>query len=63
MQQAYPAVSTCFGVGEQPLPLAPLSARPVKASADGRYGWIYWRPTTCCIGFDSLSHCAGAGEH
>ena len=58
MQQAYPAVSTCFGVGEQPLPLAPASARPVRISADGRYGWFYWRPTTCCVGFDSLSHCA-----
>jgi hypothetical protein len=57
MQQAYPAVSTCFDVGEQPLPQAPFSERPVQTSADGRYGWFYWRPVTCCIGFESLARC------
>ncbi|HEX4585444.1 MAG TPA: hypothetical protein VH183_11480 [Burkholderiaceae bacterium] len=60
MQQAYPAVSTCFDVGEQPLPQAPASDRPVQTSADGRYGWFYWRPVSCCVGFESLAHCAGA---
>ena len=57
MQQAYPAVSTCFEVGEQPLPLAPASPRPVQTSGDGRYGWFYWRPTTCCVDLNSLSRC------
>jgi len=58
MQQAYPAVSTCFDVGEQPLPQAPASERPVATSGDGRYGWFYWRPVSCCVGFESLAHCA-----
>jgi hypothetical protein len=58
MQQAYPAVSACFDVGEQPLPQAPESAHPVQTSGDGRYGWFYWRPATCCVGFESLAHCA-----
>jgi hypothetical protein len=57
MQQAYPAVSTCFDVGEQPLPQTPISDRPVQTSADGRYGWFYWRPVTCCIGLESLARC------
>jgi hypothetical protein len=60
MQQGYPAVSTCFDVGEQPLPQAPFSDRPVQTSAEGRYGWFYWRPVSCCVGFESLAHCAGA---
>lgn len=57
MQQAYPTVSTCFDVGEQPLPEAPFSERPVRTSADGRYGWLYWRPVTCCVGLQSLAMC------
>ena len=60
MQQAYPAVSSCFDIGEQPLPQAPFSDRPVQTSADGRYGWFYWRPVTCCIGFQSLAMCPKA---
>jgi hypothetical protein len=62
MQQAYPAVSTCFDVGEQPLPHAPDSDRPVQTSADGRYGWFYWRPVSCCVGFESLAHCASGAR-
>jgi hypothetical protein len=57
MQQAYPAVSACFGVGEQPLPELARSPQPVRASADGRYGWFYWRPVTCCVDFASLAQC------
>ena len=63
MQQAYPAVSTCFDVGEQPLPQVPDSDRPVRTSEDGRYGWFYWRPVSCCVGFESLAHCASGGAH
>jgi hypothetical protein len=59
MQQAYPAVSTCFDVGEQPLPQAPASDRGVQTSADGRYGWFYWRPTLCCVKFEALARCSG----
>jgi hypothetical protein len=59
MQQAYPAVSTCFDVGQQPLPQAPASDRPVQTSADGCYGWFYWRPVSCCVRFDSLARCGG----
>jgi hypothetical protein len=58
MQQAYPAVSTCFDVGEQPLPQPPTSDRPVRTSDDGRYGWFYWRPVSCCVGLESLARCA-----
>ena len=61
MQQAYPAVSTCFDVGEQPLPQEPFSARPVQTSGDGRYGWFYWRPVSCCVSFQSLAQCTGGG--
>jgi len=60
MQQAYPAVSTCFAIGEQPLPEASSSERPVQTSPDGRYGWLYWRPVSCCVGFQSLAQCAVA---
>lgn len=56
MQQAYPAVSECFAVGE-PLS-APASSRGAQVSPDARYGWFYWRPVTCCIGQPSLAHCA-----
>jgi hypothetical protein len=59
MQQAHPAVSTCFDVDEQPLPQAPFSDRPVQTSAEGHYGWFYWGPVSCCVGFESLAHCAG----
>jgi hypothetical protein len=62
MQQAYPAISACFDVGEQPLPQPQTSDRPVQTSADGRYGWFYWRPVTCCVGFESLAHCAGGAR-
>jgi hypothetical protein len=58
MQQAYPAVSACFAVGTQPLPDAAHSAQPVQAATDGRYGWFYWRPVTCCVDFSSLAQCA-----
>jgi hypothetical protein len=63
MQQAYPAVSTCFDVGEQPLPQAPAADRPVWTSDNGRYGWFYWRPVSCCVGLESLAHCASGGAH
>jgi hypothetical protein len=43
LQQVYPAVSSCFAVGQLPLPATALP------SVDGRTGWIYWRPTTCCV--------------
>jgi hypothetical protein len=59
LQQAYPVVSACFGVGQLPLPQAPASPRPVLTSADGRYGWVYWRPATCCVGFASARQCLG----
>jgi hypothetical protein len=63
MQQAYPAVSTCFDVGQQPLPEPTTSTRPVQTSSDGRYGWFYWRPVSCCVGFESLAHCGSSAAH
>lgn len=57
LQQVYPAVSACFGVGQLPLPALPPAARPVTASPDGRYGWIYWRPAVCCVGLSSAAQC------
>jgi hypothetical protein len=57
LQQAYPVVSACFGVGRLPLPQAPTSDRPVLPSADGRYGWVYWRRTTCCARATGLAQC------
>jgi hypothetical protein len=63
MQQAYPAVSTCFDIGEQPLPQAPFSERPVQTSGDGRYGWFYWRPVSCCVGLQSLAQCGAGAAH
>jgi hypothetical protein len=57
LQQAYPAVSSCFAVGALPLPTVPDAARPTAVSPDGRYGWIYWRPTSCCIGYGAARQC------
>jgi hypothetical protein len=57
LQQAYPQTSACFRVGDLPLPQAPVSPRPAVASPDGRYGWIYWRPTTCCVGYGVARQC------
>jgi hypothetical protein len=57
LQQAYPAISTCFEIGRQPLPQSPFSEQPVQTSVDGRYGWFFWRPVTCCIGLQSLAMC------
>lgn len=48
MQQVYPFVSQCFTPGE-PLPQI-AAARPARMSVDhGVYGWVYWRPVTCCV--------------
>jgi hypothetical protein len=57
LQQAYPAVSACFRVGSLPLPQLPAAARPALVSPDGRYGWIYWRPSSCCVGFGAARQC------
>ena len=57
MQQAFPNVSACFGVGTLPLPEPGWSAQPTVASADGRYGWFYWRPVACCKRFDDYASC------
>jgi|GEM_PF-3124067 len=57
LQQVYPAISACFGVGQLPLPQAPGSSQPALTSPDGRYGWIYWRATTCCVGLPSAAQC------
>jgi hypothetical protein len=57
LQQVYPALSACFAVGSLPLPQLPASARPVVTSADGRYAWIYWRLTSCCVGLSSAALC------
>lgn len=53
MQMAYPSVSNCVKPGKLPL------AAGMKPSPDGAYGWIYWRPVTCCIPFDVVSNCQG----
>jgi hypothetical protein len=58
MQQAYPTVSACFKPGDSPLPQAPFSLKPVIPSTDGAYGWIYWRPVTCCVSISSALQCA-----
>ncbi len=47
MQQVYPATSQCFSPGE-PLPQL-AAARPAQLSPNGVYGWVYWRPVTCCV--------------
>lgn len=63
MQQAYPAVSACFKPGDSPLPTAPLSTKPVKASSDGAYGWIYWQTVTCCVTYSNLQNCASTSKN
>lgn len=60
LQQIYPVASDCFMVGSLPLPTSPASAHPVVPSPDGRYGWIYWRRTTCCAQPAGLARCAAA---
>jgi hypothetical protein len=44
MQQVYPKASLCFPPGV-PLP-TPLVG---NVSDNGVYGWVYWRPATCCV--------------
>ena len=61
-QQAYPALSACFAVGQLPLPQLPWSARPVSVSMDGRYAWIYWPQTTCCVGLATPAQCLVTGR-
>lgn len=55
MQQAYPATSQCFAPGE-PLPQL-MAARPAKLSPNGVYGWVYWRPVTCCVPKGGVGGC------
>lgn len=57
LQQAYPVVSACFKPGDSPLPMAPTSSKPVVASSDGAYGWIYWQPVTCCVTYSNIQNC------
>jgi hypothetical protein len=57
LQQAYPAVSACFRVGQLPLPQLPATLRPAVLSPDGRYGWIYWRAAACCVGYAAARQC------
>jgi hypothetical protein len=52
LQQAYPAVSQCVRIGE-----TPVLPSDMRRSSDGAYGWIYWRPTLCCVPFDVTSNC------
>jgi hypothetical protein len=44
MQQVYPQPSRCFAPGET-LPTGFAGT----VSPDGVYGWVYWRPVTCCV--------------
>jgi hypothetical protein len=44
MQLAAPATSGSFRPGDNPLPSA---AQP---NSERRYGWIYWRKVSCCVG-------------
>jgi hypothetical protein len=60
MQQAFPAVSACFAVGAQPLPEKGRSPQPAQTSVDGRDGWFYWRPVTCCVESSRFAACGGA---
>lgn len=46
MQQVYPTVSQCFHPGE---PLPQVTGKPAMLSPNGVYGWVYWRPVTCCV--------------
>jgi len=62
LQQVYPAASACFRVGSLPLPELPWSLQPTVTSLDGRYGWVYWRRTTCCVQTGRLSQCLHAGS-
>ncbi len=57
LQQLYPSVSACFGVGDLPLPQPGFSTAPVRASHDGRYVWLYWRKVGCCVGFGAPAQC------
>lgn len=44
MQLAAPVVSRSFAPGDSPLPSS------IQPNAERRYGWIYWRKVTCCVG-------------
>lgn len=46
MQQVHPAPSQCFPPGA---PVLQMEARGTKVSPTGVYGWVYWRPVTCCV--------------
>jgi hypothetical protein len=57
LEQLYPSQSMCFQVGQLPLPEFPLGVPPVVTSPDGRYGWVYWRLTTCCKSYAAAMQC------
>jgi len=57
LQQIHPGHSACFRVGELPLPQWPSAAAPVQLSSDGRYAWLYWRKTACCIAPQAAQQC------
>lgn len=62
LQQAFPAISACFGIGQLPLPEPGWSPQPTLASTDGRYGWFYWRQVACCVRFDDYASCLQGGR-
>jgi len=52
LQQAYPDVSQCVRIGS-----SAVLPGDMRRSTDGAYGWIYWRPVSCCVPFDIESNC------
>ncbi len=50
-QLAYPKISQCVRPGKLPLPT------DMRPSPDGAFGWIYWRPVSCCIPFEVVENC------
>jgi hypothetical protein len=51
LQEAYPVVSRCFAPGTNPLPYG------TRSTSDNYYGWVYWRPVSCCIPFSIVQNC------
>lgn len=50
-QTVYPVLEECYDIGDSVAKVG----RMTTGSNDGRYGFIYWQPVSCCVTFSRFS--------